>query len=307
MRPTFRSPASARNPLSLVGAAIATAMAALFLALFLLQIFGYLVNPYIGIVVFVAVPAVFLFGLILIPVGAWRAARRPAGEPEWPVFDLRQPHQRHVAAAVVALTLVNLLIVSMAAYGGVHYMESTGFCGQVCHTTMEPQFVAHRSGPHARVACVSCHVGGGAEAFMQAKLTGVRQLVHVTSGNVPRPVPPPPELLQPARNTCEQCHWPEKFHGDRVRILREYADDEANSESATTLRVRVGGGSAALGVGTGIHWHMNLDNEIEYIATGPAGETIPYVRLRRRDGTVREFTVDGTTPEQLAAGTRRRM
>lgn len=283
-------------------------MAVLFLALFLLELFGLLTNPYIGLLVFVAVPAVFLFGLLLIPIGAWRTARRRPGEtPEWPVIDLRSEHQRAVAVGVLALTMVNLLIVSLAAYGGVHYMETSEFCGQVCHTTMEPQYVAHQAGPHARVACASCHIGAGPGAFAESKLAGARQLLHVATGRVPKPVPPPPALLQPARNTCEQCHWPEKFHGDRVREIREYASDETNSETVTTLQMHVGGGSSTLGVGAGIHWHMNLDNEIEYIATDPQGDTIPYVRLRRRDGTVRDFTVDGTTPEQLAAGTRRRM
>jgi hypothetical protein len=92
-----------------------------------------------------------------------------------------------------------------------------------------------------------------------------------------------------------------------VRVIREYANDEKNTETATTLILHVGGGSAALGVGTGIDWHMNLDNEIEYVATDPKRETIPYVRLRDRAGNVREYLVAGTTPEQLAAGERRRM
>jgi nitrate/TMAO reductase-like tetraheme cytochrome c subunit len=247
---------------------------------------------------------------MLIPLGIWLEVRRQRSgyqSPDWPVIDLRNPRLRTTLAAVLALTIVNLVIVSMAAFGGVHYMETSEFCGQTCHTTMEPQYVAHQSGPHARVACASCHIGAGAGALVESKLAGARQLLHVVTGRVPRPVPPPPDLLQPARNTCERCHWPEKFHGDRTRTIREYANDEANSETVTTLRLHVGGGSATRGVGVGIHWHMNLDNEIEYIAIDEKRETIPYVRLKDREGRLREFVAAGTAPEQIAAGVRRRM
>jgi hypothetical protein len=186
-------------------------------------------------------------------------------------------------------------------------METTGFCGTVCHTTMEPQYTAHQAGAHARVSCTSCHVGTGAGALLESKLAGARQLWHVATGNVPRPVPTPSELIQPARATCETCHWPEKFHGDRVRIIRDYGSDESSTETITTLRMHVGGGSRVLGIGTGIHWHMNLDNRIEYVSTDATRQTIPYVRLTDREGRVREYTAAGVTGTQLATGVRRQM
>jgi nitrate/TMAO reductase-like tetraheme cytochrome c subunit len=301
-------PPAARNPVSLVGIAIATAMAWAFLALFTLDLLGYLDNPYIGLVMFVAIPAAFVAGLLLIPIGIRRARRRsPGAVPDWPVLDLRDPHQRSVIVAVLALTFINVLIVSVAAYGGVHYMETTAFCGTVCHTTMEPQYVAHERGPHAQIACVQCHVGPGAGALVQSKLAGTRQLFEVITNRVPQPVPPPPQLLSPARATCERCHWPERFIGDRTRVIREFGNDEKNTESDTTLRLHVGGGSRARGVGTGIHWHMNLDNEIEFVVGADTPDSIPYVRLRDRTGNIREYFAEGATAQQIASGTRRRM
>jgi hypothetical protein len=172
---------------------------------------------------------------------------------------------------------------------------------------MEPEYSSYQTWPHARVACAECHVGRGAGALVESKIAGTRQLFQVATGRVTGPIPSPVTTMRPARETCEQCHWSEKFHGDTIRTIRDYGSDEANTESITTLQLHVGGGSRELGVGTGIHWHMNLDNEIEYVATDEKRETIPYVRLRNRDGNVREFVVEGTTPEQLAAGTRRRM
>ena len=239
-------PGAVQNPVSLLGSAIVTAMATLFVVLVLLDLLGYLTNPYLGLLVFITVPAIFVAGLLLIPYGAWRAARRrrraPAEIPDWPVIDLRQPRQRGILLGVVALTVANLVIVSMAAYGGVHYLESAEFCGQVCHTTMEPEYAAYEAWPHASVACTACHVGPGAGALVESKLAGSRQLLHVVTGRVPRPVPSPVSSMRPARETCEQCHWSEKFHGDRIRVIRQYAADEENSEFVTTLELHVGGG-----------------------------------------------------------------
>ena len=299
----------ARTPLSWVGTTVATTAAVLFLIFLALEFFGYLSNPYLGLLVFVALPAAFVLGLLLIPLGLWRAQRRTAsgGEVEWPVLDLRQPHHRRVVTSIFALTLVNVLIVSLAAYGGVHYMESTEFCGEVCHTPMEPQYVAYQDAPHSRVPCVSCHVGSGAQNFVRAKANGTRQLWQVVTGGYTRPIPSPVHNMRPARETCEQCHWPEKMHGDRPRVIREFADDEANSETVTTFELHVGGGSEKLGVASGIHWHMNLANRIEYVASDPARQTIPFVRLTRRDGSVSEYWAPNTGPAQTAGGDVRRM
>jgi nitrate/TMAO reductase-like tetraheme cytochrome c subunit len=290
---------------------IATAMAMLFLVLAALELLGYVSNPYIGLVVFVAIPALFVGGLLLIPLGAWRARRRRRlgheVAAEWPVVDLRDAHQRTIIVIVVALTVVNLMILSVAAYGGVHYMETAEFCGQVCHTTMEPQYSAYQVWPHARVPCAACHEGPGAGGLVESKLAGTRQLFQVATGRIAKPIPSPVKSLRPARETCERCHWPEKFHGDKIRAIRDYVDDEANTENLTTVQMHVGGGSRALGVGAGIHWHMNLDNRIEYIALDPAWQTIPYVRFTDREGRVREYVVEGTTKAQLSAGTRRLM
>jgi hypothetical protein len=308
----FTFPTALRHPVALLGAIIALSMAALFVILLALELLGLVSNPYVGLLIFAAIPAAFVVGIFLIPVGLRLEARRRQREPgappsDWPVLDLRIQRQRRIIGGVLALTAINLMILSMASYGAVHYMETTEFCGQVCHTTMEPQYVAHRSGPHARVACVACHVGPGVGALVESKLAGTRQLWQVATGNVPTPVPSPVHSLRPARYTCEQCHWPEKFHGDRIHVFTEFSDDEQNTETSSVMTLFVGGGSAELGVGSGIHWHMNLDNEIEYITTDPSREVIPWVQLRDRAGNVREYVAPDVTPEALAGGERRRM
>src|SRR6185503_17116832 len=270
-----------RSPLSVAGMVLTTISAALFLVVFLADLFGLHTNPYIGVLFFLILPALFVLGLLLIPLGAWverrrRAAGKPPSAVHWPRIDLNDPRQRMTAFIVFLLTIANIVIVSLGAYRGVEYMDSVAFCGQVCHSVMKPEFVAYQDGPHSRVTCVQCHIGSGASWFARSKVSGTRQLFAVSLKTYSRPIPSPVRNLRPARDTCEQCHWPEKFHGDVVRKVYEYGDDEKNTESVTTLNVHVGGGSERLGVATGIHWHMNVANEIEYIATDGKRQTIPW-------------------------------
>ncbi len=300
-----------RNPVVIAGALITTIAAVLFFVGFFLDLFGLHTNPYLGIVFFIAIPSAFIAGLLLIPLGVWLERRRrlrglPPSLHEWPRLDLNSARARAIVFAVLVLTPANLLIVGMASYKGVEYMDSVGFCGQVCHEVMEPEFVAYQFGPHARVKCVDCHIGPGADWFVKSKLSGARQVFAVLLASHPRPIPSPVHDLRPARETCEQCHWPAKFHGDKVEMFREYADDEANTESVTTVRLRIGGMDMA-GNPRGIHWHVAEENAIEYIALDAARQEIGYVRLVEADGEVTEFRAPGVTDEQLAAGERRRM
>jgi hypothetical protein len=285
----------------------------LFLTFFLFEMFGWTAhsNPYLGIAFFIVLPAFFVVGLLLIPLGAWLERRRrlrglPPSLREWPRVDLNQPRTRAVLIAILVLTPVNVLIASMATYKGVEAMDSVAFCGQVCHEVMEPQFVAYQNGPHARVKCVACHIGPGADWFVRSKLSGARQVYAVMMNTHSRPIPSPVHDLRPARETCEQCHWPTQFHGDKVETRFEYGADEANSESVTTLQLRIGGVDAH-GRPSGIHWHVAEQNAIEYVALDAARQQIGYVKLTGPDGQVREYYADGVTPQQVAAGERRRM
>ena len=301
-----------RSPLSVAGMVLTTISAVVFVVVFLADVFGLHTNPYIGMVFFLILPALFLFGLLLMPLGVWverrrRASGKAPSAVHWPTLDLNDPTQRLTAVIIFLLTVANVTIVSLAAYRGVEYMDSVRFCGGVCHTPMKPEFVAHEDQPHARVACVECHVGPGATSFAKAKLAGTRRVMAVALGNYPRPIKARSDQLLPARDTCERCHWSEQFHGDKVRRILEYANDDKNTESVTNLRLHVGGGNGRSGTASGIHWHMNLTNQIEYIASDVDRQVIPYVRLTDSTGQSREYFADGATPELLVTGERHRM
>ena len=301
-----------RSPISVIGMVLTTISAVTFLVVFLADLFGLHTNPYIGILFFLVLPSIFLIGLALIPLGAWVERRRQAAGKapsvmQWPRIDLNVPAQRRTAVMIFALTMANVVIVSLAAYRGVEYMDSVQFCGQVCHQVMKPEFTAYQDGPHSRVSCVQCHIGPGASWFARSKVSGMRQVLAVARGSYSRPIASPVQNLRPAREVCEQCHWPEMFHGDLVRRVAEYSDDEKNSESVTVLQMHVGGGTNRTGGATGIHWHTSSATEIEYITTDEKRQVIPYVRLKDGNGNVREYFAEGVTPEQLAKGERRRM
>jgi hypothetical protein len=304
---TFRH---SRNPITLFGGWLTTVSALLFLAVFFADLFGLHTNPYIGIVFFLILPGFFAFGLMLVPFGIFLSRRRerlgrPAYEVTWPVIDLNRSYTRRIAGLMLFLTFANIVVISLAAFRGIEYMDSPQFCGQVCHTVMQPEFTAYQAGPHARVHCVACHIGPGAPWFVKSKLSGTRQLFAVALKTYPTPIPSPVQNLRPARDTCEQCHWPEKFTGDRVHLIREFGEDEASTESATTLRLHVGSGSESTGA-HGIHWHMAPSTKVTYVTTDEKRQEIIYVKVEDRNG-VREFRDEGVTDAQLAKGTVREM
>jgi hypothetical protein len=310
--PTWKETPLFRSPVSIAGAIFTTISALLFLIVFLADLFGLHTNPYVGILFFLVMPGFFVFGLALIPVGMWLERRREQRgvapwSPRWPRVDLNDPHQRTTFALVAVGTMANIVIVSLAAYRGIEYMDSVPFCGQVCHVVMQPEFTAYQDGPHSRVTCVGCHIGSGAPWFVRSKLSGTRQVFAVTFNTFSRPIPSPVQNLRPARETCEECHWPEKFHGDKVVTVREYADDQANTETKTTLHVHIGGVSPKLGRATGIHWHVSQDNQIDYKATDDKRQTIPWVRLRDKNGQERIYRVNGVGDDKLAPIAPRRM
>jgi nitrate/TMAO reductase-like tetraheme cytochrome c subunit len=242
----------------------------------------------------------FIGGLILIPIGvlAQRRKERLAKEkgqplPEFPVIDMNKEKVRKTIVIVAALTALNLVIIATAFYKGLEVMDSTAFCGS-CHSVMDPEATTHKRSPHARVKCVECHIGAGASWFVKSKLSGSWQLISVTFGLYQKPIPTPVHNLRPARETCEQCHWPTKFVGDRLKVITRYGDDEKNTEKKTVVLMRIGGSQGTKS--HGIHWHVDPGVHIRYLADEKR-ENIREIELERADGTKKLFKPSGKAPE----------
>ena len=262
---------------------------------------------YADIVIFVMLPALFAAGLLLMPAGLWLQNRRPgaapAGAEAWPTIDLNVRHTRRAILFFMTSTLVGLVALSFASQRAVEYSESQQFCGQACHQVMGPHYTAHQNGLHGRVNCVECHVEPGAQGFFKAKLHGTNQLRLAITNRFSRPVLSPLDVGRPnVYTSCEQCHFPDRFIGDVVKVVYEFADNEANSKTMSTLRLHVGGPVAGTGRGAGIHWHMNRSNVVEYVATDEKLEQIPYVRVSRQTARCANISPKVPTPPIYRAG-----
>ena len=302
-----------RNPISMAGVALAIVSAANIFLFVLIDLIASHPGPYIGILAYVVAPGFLICGLLLIVVGAWRERRRIAHDgldaaPAYPRVDLNDAATRSAAFSFVVFLTLFVMVSSAGSYKAYEFTESVQFCGQTCHV-MHPQFTAYQVSPHARVACVECHVGSGAGSYFRSKFSGTRQLVKVVLNNYPRPIPTPVHNLRPAQETCEQCHWPKKSYETQLKAFTHYSSDEKNTPHEVKLLINVGGGDPAIGSPQGIHWHMNLANEIDFVATDEHRQVIPYIHVKDAQGRVTEYFANDNklSREQLAKSPKRRM
>jgi hypothetical protein len=271
------------NIVSLIGTLLIVVSLLLLGALLIMLGMGYEGGAYIGIITFVALPMAFLLGLALVPIGLWWRKRKDAklaaqgkATGHLPVFDLNNERTRGVLIGFVALAIPVLALAAGLTFKAVHYMDSTEFCGTACHKVMQPEYTAFQRSPHVRVGCAGCHIGPGAEWFVKAKISGSWQLIAVAFDLYPRPIPTPVHSLRPSSGTCEQCHWPTKFVGERLKVRTHFADDEQNTELKTALMVKVGGREG--GASHGIHWHVDPNHSVRYLSD-PSRQTIFDVEL----------------------------
>jgi nitrate/TMAO reductase-like tetraheme cytochrome c subunit len=113
---------------------------------------------------------------------------------------------------------------------------------------------------------------------MKSKINGVHQLCDVVLDKIPRPIETPIKNLRPARATCEQCHWPERFIGEVDRTDYHYLSDQTNTPFAVRLLLKVEGGQLN-GSMSGIHWHVSQNFKVQYIDTDKHRQNIPWVRV----------------------------
>src|SRR5690349_10371435 len=240
-----------KNPISLIGVALAAVAIANIVFLVLIDVLSNQPSPYVGILAYMVAPAFLVVGLLLIPVGmVWERRRRlrAVGAPlHYAKLDLNNPAQRSAVAFVLSFVVAFSLISAVGSYKAYEFTDSVQFCGQLCHSVMHPEFTAYQASPHARVACVECHVGSGASWYVKSKLSGARQVYYTAMGTFPRPIPTPVQNLRPAPQTCEQCHWPKKFWGAQLKTFAHYGNDEQNTPRVIRMLIKTGGGDPSLG------------------------------------------------------------
>jgi nitrate/TMAO reductase-like tetraheme cytochrome c subunit len=303
-----------RNLISEIGAGIAIIALINLAFLVYLDVSRAHSNPYFGILTWIVAPAILIFGAVMFVVGILIERRRrrnaaPGDIPHYPRIDLNERRTRIIVIST-ALGLVLFVMMSVVgSYQAYHYTDSDAFCGTMCHQVMHPEYTAYKESPHSRVGCAGCHVGPGAGWFFRSKLSGSYQLYSLLTKKYPRPIPSPVENLRPAQQTCEQCHSPEKFFGTQLKIFDHYAYDEESTPKEVRMLIKTGGGRPENGLVSGIHWHMNIGNEITYFASDRQRQTIPWVQVKNRAGKITVYKAEDAkfTDAQISAAKKRRM
>ncbi|MCL2761196.1 MAG: NapC/NirT family cytochrome c, partial [Desulfuromonadales bacterium] len=296
------------NPISILGIILAALGTILIVTFFGMMMISKTDNPYLGMFIYFAFPGILIVGLILVPVGAWFKRKKLrkkglANVEKLPVLDFNDPVKLRLSIFFLVATIVFVVIVGIVSYKGFEFTESTTFCGELCHTVMEPEHVAWSNSPHAKIKCVECHVGPGAKWYVKAKLSGLHQVWAVLTHSYTAPIATPIENLRPARETCEQCHWPEKFYEGRQKTFYHYAPNEENSPREIDMLLHIGRGLH----GKGIHWHIG--QEVTYIARDKKRNDIPYIAVKEADGSITEYisTENPISREEIEKAVKRRM
>lgn len=280
----MKLPSSIKNWISITGAVLAVFNLASILALTILSLLFDFGGSYIGLFTFIILPGFMIAGLILIPVGMRiygkriRASEEKGETKGWPVLNFNNVATRN-ASIIFGLGTIFLLIISaIGSYEAFHYTESTEFCGKLCHTVMEPEYTTYHGSAHERVACVECHVGSGASWYVKSKLSGLYQVYSVLAKKYPTPIPTPIANLRPAQETCEQCHWPEKFYDHKFREKHSFLSDPDNTENIFHMQIKTSSKTTANGFVPGIHQHIDPNVKIEYKTITENRQVIPWVR-----------------------------
>ncbi|HLF17413.1 MAG TPA: NapC/NirT family cytochrome c [Candidatus Omnitrophota bacterium] len=250
-------------------------------------------NVYLGIFTYALLPPFLIFGLLLIPVGAlWKRHRVLKGfaprKPKTLFLDPSVATHRNAIFVFIIGTGILIVMTAVGSYKAFHYTESVHFCGITCHQVMRPQYTTYLQSPHARVKCVECHIGEGADWYVRSKLSGMRQVYHTLKGDFSKPIETPIKNLRPAKETCEKCHWPNKFYNS-FEIRRTYYLTEENEPPQWYLRmlVQVGGSEKE---DLGIHAHMDVNNDIYYYAEDKKRQKITWIKSVDKQGKETIYT-----------------
>ena len=297
-----------RSPWGLFGTILSGTSGFLIVTLLVYEWVGEAGHPYLGIITYLILPFFFLLGVVFILIGIRRQtkkrlAREASGEivPEFPIIDLNDDRTRTWLLTAGGFGAAAAVLLATTTMKGVEYIDSNQFCGTTCHS-MEPEWTAYQRSPHARVHCVDCHIGEGAANFVQAKLSGARQVVRTITDSYAKPIPTPVHDLRPARATCNQCHWPTRFHGDRTRVITRFRSDSANTETQTIIVNNVGGGQE-IGISVGVHWHVDPSLEVHF-RSDERREFVEEIETLYADGTRKVFTREPGEDDPVAESVR---
>jgi hypothetical protein len=197
----------------------------------------------------------------------------PTGSPRW-----------SYVLPYLVLAVIFIILLS-GGISGWEYANSPKFCGYTCHT-MPPQNARYLISPHANVYCTECHIGRSPFGTEISRKTQALREIYATIFHTYE-LPIFANRQRPARETCEKCHQPEAFSGNKLMTINRFLPDQDNTPLSTYLIMKTGGGAKVQGLGLGIHWH--IINKVEYYSADPLSQNIPFVRVHNDDGTTADY------------------
>lgn len=283
----MKLPQSTKNWLTIIGAIIAFINLLLIIVLFIISSIFNKGSSSLGLFIYIILPGFFVLGLIAVPTGMILERKRirkmvDPTKARLPYIDLNDLRHRNAFVIFTVSTIIILFLSTLGSFKAFHITESVEFCGTLCHKVMEPEYTAYQNSPHANVTCVECHVGSGASWYIKSKLSGLHQVYAVLTKTYPAPIATPLHDLRPARETCEKCHWPQKFYARTLQTNKYFLADSLNSEWDVILQMKTGPEYTGLGFKEGIHWHINPSVNIEYISDDDKRENITHVKFTNK-------------------------
>jgi hypothetical protein len=285
------------NPVSVVGLVMVVFNAGFILFLSAVEMLSSRPHPYADLVIWLVLPGLVFIGLIIIFIGIRREKRKEREgkreERRLLTIDFNDPVHRRSAIALLTGFLLLSLLYSFAGYKTYEFTETETFCGMMCHRVMGPESRSHAYSVHAKIPCVDCHVGSGARYFLISKLKGTRQLFDVMFDRYPRPIPTPVRDLRPSQDVCENCHGPQYRINQRLESRTYFLADKQNTRKTINLLLLMGRTTGMPDRPPKMHWHYSTTEEIVYSATDPARSVIPWIKVKRLDGTERIYRITG--------------
>jgi hypothetical protein len=310
----MKLPTASKNWLTIIGSIIAIINFLIIIILFIVSTIFNKGNTYLGLFIYIILPGFMILGLLMIPVGMFIKRRKmnretEPGKSRLPLIDLNDVRHRNAFTVFTVTTIVVLFLSTYGSFEAYHFTESVDFCGKLCHQVMEPEHTAYQKSPHANVTCVECHVGSGADWYVKSKLSGLHQVYAVLTKTYPQPIETPLHDLRPARETCEKCHWPQKFYARTIETKKYFLADSLNSEWDVILQMKTGSEYNISGFKEGIHWHINPAVNIEYISENDRREKITYVKYTNKSTGETTIFRDESNPvsDSLIATSERRI
>lgn len=278
-----------RNWLSLAGLIIVAGSLFAFLLLIAFDLTTGGANPYVGILSYIVAPFFFGLGAFLAILGwIWHWKKR-ADTAASLRFDLSKLRDRRIFMGFVAAAICFMFVSSIGSYQTYTYTSSNEFCGTVCHSVMEPQFVAYPEDAHSKISCVECHVGEGAAGAVKAKWHGIYKVYSLAFEKYPTPLRADPHYLPTVQESCLKCHENDQSLKDVAKTYHHFLSDDENTPFSVALRLKLGPDETSAAKTRGIHWHARPENKVEFTQSTEDADIVPWIRVTDASGTATEY------------------